>query len=295
MESDEVAQKLATDCETLVSTLLHQRLASPEDLDPYRPGGADNSATGWQGWLRFYAKLHRLHAIKAEAPATAPVLVADAVAKDRLRLAALNEEPVVVETASSGPRRVSPKSKWALDEVAECERRIGFLSAHRDRLDDAEQTGESLDLMRRLDLELGYQLALIAWIATTDGPGMPYDPHGAILPVIPGEVLDLSPLDLLAIQRAFVEANLLRLMVLREQTKAPKPGDAPPMWSGFYAGRAHESGIAARTLYRDRSLAGLVAESAITAQEQEKARQDAERERSATTRRDHATGPIPGR
>lgn len=285
-------RKLTADCETLAGSLTHQRLATAADLAPHQPGGAENADEGFAGWLRYYAKLHRIHAIKAEAPAVSPVVVADAIAKDRLRLAALNEEPVTVAT-SAGDRQVYPKSKWALDEVAECERRIGFLSTHRDRVEGSAQTAEALDLLHRIDVEIGYQLALLAWIATTEGPGLPYDPFHVTQATPPGDLLELSPIDLLGIQRGFVEANLVRLLALREQTKAPKPDDPPPMWSGFYAGRAHETGVPARTLYRDRSLAGLVAESAITAEAHEKAREEAERERAAKERREPAMSTIP--
>lgn len=291
MESlEELLRKLEADCETLASTIVHQRFATADELAPHRPGGGENADDGPAGWLRYYAKLHRIHAVRAEAPATSPVLVADAMARDRLKLSALNEEPIAIAT-SVGERRVFPKSKWALDAMAECERRIGYLSERRDAIEAEGPSGLTLDLVKRIDIEMGYQLALIVWVATTEGPGLPFEPFTAMTPAVPAEVMELSPLDCLAIQRAFVECNLLRLLALREQTKAPKPGESVPMWSGFYAGRAHATGIPARTLYRDRSLPGLVAESAITGEEQEKARDEAERQHRAT-RPEARSGPT---
>lgn len=283
---------LKAGCRAFREQLLAGRLATPEELAPYWPGGAQNGfrpgtkGPGLKNWIRCYTvyggfarRVEWRHA-KADTISTP--------AKRQIVLDAIGEVPEVVELLgmdpATGHRRtltVYQKGDLALKEVHKANGDLAICveqyDAHvkRDTIEGWEAAKRWLD-------ELTYLQRLIVWIVTSPGPGLPY-PEGQLCPTLPVEYSQMSPVDFYGIAQAFQRVNILPLTVL-ESSIAPK---TRADWATFWTAVEFELHTPVPTLRRDRGLAGLI----IATHEHARATQEAQ-ERAAADAKTQA--PPPG-
>jgi hypothetical protein len=256
---------LKAECSIMERSVLQGNAAAKDELVAHRPGGAANGDRTVRGWLRYFAVLHRRHAMLMEQP-----LAADA---DQLLLSALRSEPQRVLLVTQAPDdsgapatlAVYPKSFEALVEIQKHDALLEWVSLRYMYLHEHQRAHTDADYLafsqRALD-EMTYQYQLLAWIVTTPGPGLPFDPLGGEIPEIPAHIRRLDVLDLLALLRAHATVNAVRLRVLRSLMAADTPGTTErqrPTWAMFFANAAVDLKTSTRALMRDHSLAEVLA------------------------------------
>jgi hypothetical protein len=250
-------------------------------LDGIRPGGAENPARDAHAWLRYYGRLMALRSAVERGGDGGGVMTTEEAAADTVILAALAGEAKPIRLSANehaGERlAVYPKSGIALVKAHVRNLEIGRLLSYVDRLGASDDPRAST-LTERALVEVLYLHRVLAWIACTPGPGLPF-PEVQADPELPELFRDLAPQDLLTICRVFDEVNWARLRAL-ELLMAPDPDehDAPsrrPSWSQFFGSLAASEGRASEDVLRDRSLVGLLATMKLAASAQRQATADA--------------------
>jgi hypothetical protein len=246
------------------NSLLARRAVDPVKLAHYWPGGEENTNKKLWGWIRCYAQFWSYTRRKDPAE-----IEQERRAKQQALLEALADQPEVVQLAArqaDGEHQtitVYPKSYVALDELHS---RNLVLASLRDQVAVIESAGapEDVELLQRAYAEETYLHRVIAWIATTPGPGLPY-PEQTQRPEPPAALADLHPGDFYAIAGAFQRVNVMRLTVL----DATRKKDTAPDWTVFFATLAGEGPTT--DVMRDRSLASVLASSAERARGRQEA------------------------
>jgi hypothetical protein len=170
-----------------------------------------------------------------------------------------------------------PKSAFALMLCHERNLAIARLLTYAEQLGRSDHP-DAHDLIARAMTEATHQHRVLAWIACTPGPGLPF-PELERDPELPPTFAELAPQDIVAICRAFDEVNWARLRAL-EALVAPDP-DAEDAPRGVPPGRSSSASItategrASEHVLRDRSLAGLMATTQMAASAQREAMADA--------------------
>lgn len=269
-----------TACQTLREQLLAGRLATPEEVASYWPGGAENDLKNLKGWIycreqyaRMAARVEQRERDRGATQATKRAAVLDALAETP----ELVELVAVDETGNRRTLTVYPKSDAALRKVHVLNLRLASL------VDDyhviSTHGGQNeIDAVETCLYMQGYIQRVIVWIATTEGPRLPFDER-VRFPDVPEEINELSPLDFYSIAQAFQRVNVARFAALESAT-TPK---SRPDWSVFWSGMEFETGTPARELMFDRSLTAVVAAASERARGQHEAQQraDAASKRSA--------------
>lgn len=271
------AAYLEEKCAEYRALFLEDGTATAADLDPYWPGGEENALTGQDGWIVAYSRclwcLGRQ--IGKEEAERSSVRMTHRQAEV---LRALRADPEVVDLlADNGEIRsvtVYPKSALALEHIGAANLLMAFLA---DAESDIEATLDAggVPLLREVRLTRNYLERLVCWIATHEGPGLPY-PEQEREPVLPAAINALTPVDFYLIAAAFQRVNSERLQALTATGEKARRPD----WGGFFVGAASELGIATRTLLRDISLVEVVATVAEKARIQQEAREKADQERA---------------
>lgn len=254
------AKQLRADCTTLERAVLSARLGTKESLAAYRPGGASNPQRGADGWLTYYRHLHRTHA-KGDASPFGANLSRDAA--DRAVLDAMRGEPIPVRLTGrdedAPPVYVHAKSLGALLHVHDLDRQLAYMTEMHARL-VSMKTAESVERLGRVLRGISYTYALLAWVVTHPGPGMPYraeDPQ----PEPPPWILDLEPWHMIRICEAHHQ-HLLRLHAvasLIDNRGQTEENGQRPSWSMFAASAAEMFGTDPIVVMNDRSLASQLA------------------------------------
>lgn len=253
------AEVLEARCREYRDIFLDDDTATPEELDPYWPGGAQNPLTGQDGWIVAYGRCHWLlgRAIGHEEERTRGQRMGHAE-RDVLKL--LTDEPervTLVDRSEDGREQylsVYPKSAMALEHIAAANLLCAWLC---DQITILEQHAEGpLDLERLIEARAmrGYYERLICWIATTKGPQLPY-PVEAVRPALPAYIEQLSPLDYYLLCEAFTRIHADRLRALdRMESRGERPD-----WPGLYVGAASELQVAVSRLWGEHSLGEIAA------------------------------------
>ncbi len=275
----ETPEGLAERCETLRASLQHRAPDLAAQLLPYWPGGDENPETvGLAPWIVCYAQVIRLlgedhHRRGSAQPHT-----------DAILLAALSAAPAYVEQgAPLAPLAVFPKGFRALLHLHARSARIAWLMERSAAL-TASASAEDLPLLERVQAELAYQHAVCAWVATHEGPGLPFSDRES-RPTPPDVMANLDPQVLRAVLSAFMEVNWLRLNALDAMQRPSGSGEARPTWSAFFGALAIEHDEKPETLMRDYSLAALLASTTLSAQQRQQAMDEAERRAAQRPRR----------
>jgi hypothetical protein len=256
-------KELRAECTVLERAVLTQRLTTKDALTPHRPGGAENPDRSASGWLSYYRHLQRTHAKGERAtPLNAPSrAAADAAVMDALRSKPVRVE--VIGTDPSAPRvlHVYAKSLDALLQVHALDRQLAYMTQTHAKL-LAINTAQSRDTIPRVLAEISYTYQLLAWIVTTEGPGMPYAVDAA-LPTPPAEIAALEPWDIVRIVEAH-HKHMLRLHAIASLLDDKVQGEGKgtrPSWSMFAADAAAMFGEDPDVVMRDRALPSLLAAS----------------------------------
>lgn len=247
-------------CEVLEKHVRSRRLATDEELAEYRP--AKGSRDELFAWVYFYAQLIRFCG-RIETKEL------DGSEADGVILAALHGDPLAVTLASGTVVQVHAKSLHALLHFQARDRRLLWLTSQFSTLRESQDPAD-LALLERVGAELAYQNLLLAWMATHEGPGLPYDSEPwsdeqDARPELPPHIAALEPWDVLRIHRAFIERNSTCLQALERLTDPPK-GDAGgrPSWSVFIGQLSVRYKVDAKRLMRDHSLVKLLAIAKLT-------------------------------
>lgn len=272
IDSDFNPGELEARCRDLALALESGGHATVAELEAVTPGGAQNPDRGWWGWVRYFARLQVFHD-RQEGRAALP----DAIADDTRASAALLGTPKRVrligrpssqpaeEAALEAPEPrevwVYPKSYLALVECHVRGVRLGWLAERIYALGEPTEVGD-VELLDRALKELTYQQRILAWIATTPGPGLPFPEYGTAPPVPPAAFDDWDGWDHLAVLQGFQSVNSLKQPALdRMMHGIPKEdgGGALNGWSVFFGSLANESGDDVIRIMRDRPLVSLMA------------------------------------
>jgi hypothetical protein len=257
------------------------------EIAAYWPGGPENPEPPRSigAWIycalqlaRFFGRTEAREAYEA-----APERNAEAQAA---ALAALRAEPVPVELvareADGSPvvRHVHPKSFLALLELTHRTRCIGALvqAAEHVAVQAVDGDAAALELLDRVHQELAYQYRLLAWIATTPGPGLPYE-ETTPTPVLPdGPAFTwlhaLDALDYYRLALATQQANAERLALVQGMLTPDTDGGpvARPSFGSLFVGYAEAKHVPPRAVMRDWSLAEVVTDAQLQAEAHRAAR-----------------------
>ncbi len=292
------ASYFKTECASLERAVRALNLATPAELDPHRPGGAENAATDAYGWLAYYRRLQRLHARVehgGSARASAPSPDSASAVDNEIVLAALRLDPVRVELVDSGqdvPRTlvVRPLSEHALLHLDARDDLLRCLARHAHQL-QASLRPDELEIRLQVVEEIAYQQRVCVWICTSEAwPRLPFDPLSDPRPAPPDALDRLHPFDTMRVQAAHHRLNAQALTVARRIVSLPDDPTAPSSsWRTFFATLESESNgtIPASDFMRNRALVSLLASRIIAADAEavayerarEKAKEEAERER----------------
>lgn len=265
-EIRELTRELKEKCDLIAQTLRFGGLASEQDLADYLPGGAENNdaSSEIKAWIFCYANYIRFcERIGEDGDTRREQAVEDDV------IAALRDAPEVVTLQGSTDAftvSVYPKSFDALDFIAQRERRIEWLIEQREKI-ARRSLAKTPGLLDAVGSEITYQYGLIVWSVTNPGPRLPFDDR-EIPDSLPDWIADLSPTDILLLNRAFQRVNAVRLFALKMQLDARdtrKDEDRRSSWSSFFGTRAEQSHIDAGVLMRDKSLVSQLAAALLNA------------------------------
>jgi len=246
-------QELVAACHTLRDHVRARHLAGDDEVAEFWPMKPARANT-WD-WLWAYGQFMRLIAGEGKAPGAL-----DPDAADQMALAALQEEPIEVETHDH-ILRVAPKSFEALLWFNHVDALLRWLTGRERALRAAMEAGTlpeafeaPAEVLGRLVTEIAHQNARLVAQATADGP--------RLLPDLePDErIRSLGPVELIRVPLAFLHVNSVRLSALKALVEAPKKGHRAVSWSTFMATAADHLRTDVRQLARDRSLVSLLAQ-----------------------------------
>ena len=223
-------EELQTACTLLERACLNDQRATEGELALARPGAQDTQDAGAEPWLRYYGWLRILHKGgstganngAASAPASAVEGMSGLSAAEALR-AMVHAEPkrVVLELDRDSvdaryPKgmvvHVYPKSVPTLWWLCSLDAQVRRLAeGARQALALEEETDDRL--LATFPLQRGLAEMVWAWILTTPGAGMPFDPNAAQADDPPAHFALLSASDLLALYLAHREIHDTRQRV----------------------------------------------------------------------------------
>lgn len=258
-------RELIERCERLEAHVRHQQLATAAELAEYRPPRwvwvaagpgqpRKRRAVPIFRWVFYYAQLVRFCG-RIESRETV------GMEADAAILQALRCEPKSVPLGGDLVLEVHPKSFNALLNVHARDKLLHWLNVRYAALADAEHGAEALQFLERVAAEISYQYGLLAWTATADGPGLPFDPRADERPDVPPALRTLEPFQLFRLHQAFIEVNAARLQAL-ERLVSPAAEEGPtarPTWSGFFSNLAMKWEVDPQVLMADHALVKLLA------------------------------------
>jgi hypothetical protein len=258
--------ELKQGCETYREQALNGRLATAEEIAKQWPGGEYNPGKTVKQWAGCYGWLKGLCLqIKARDDRRE----ADISTRQAVIMAAMEERPETVE-CSVGPLTVYQKSKVALEEI-DCLNR--WLASYVDKFNELTAGGvvADIEVINRIVREQSYLERILVWIATTEGPGLPY-PEQASTAELPEHLANLHAIDFYQIAQAFQRVNVAGFAAL----EASRVNGTRPGWHVFWAAAEESTGVPAPRLMRDRGLLSLVAASSVRVKAMDDARAEAE-------------------
>lgn len=255
--------------------------ATPAQLDAARPGGAENPDRSAMGLLYYFGALSRWHAMGPSVP-TKHSMRWDSAAMDDLR-AALAAEPITIVMDSGRKVAVHPKGEHALHRVALASLSCEWITVQRLTLHEAETTPQTLEALRKAIEAEAMLTAEFVWIVTHPGAGLPFSDDAQWEHDAPAWIREeLTPFDIIAIRRAHLEVNLLRINAISERSRHLAGGgsEAIPLAS-FLGVMSNELQVQPEVLVRQWSLGAIFGSSLAKWEAQERAKRKADDERAA--------------
>lgn len=247
------------------------------EIDAVRPGGSENPDTSAHGWLHFLCNLHRMHERGPAVRTKGGGSRWDQTAMDALR-EALAAAPIPLVLSNGTKVSVHPKSEYALHRLLVNDKALQWCVTRRLALEDVDpHTPESLRALHTA-IELQRQLeAEFAAICCAPGAGIGPEDGAAWEVPVPEWTRTLEPYDILAIRRAHIEVNVVRVQEVSERTKQYAEGSGSMPLAAFLGVMAGEMGVQPADLARRWSLGEVFAQALVRWEAQERAKQDAER------------------
>lgn len=270
-------------CTMLEQALRAANLVSVDEVDKARPGGAHNPDPSAHGWLSYFAQLHRWHATSGATVAPRANRW-DGVAMEDLR-AALAAEPIPLTLDNGRAVAVYPKGEHALTRVAVASLAAEWVAVRRLALMSADPSPDSLAAIRAAAEAEAALTAEFVWIVTHPGPGVPWPSEDRWETTPPAWCRDdVSPFDILAIRKAHLDVNLLRINAIAERTRHLAQGGSEAMpLAAFLGVMAADLQVKPEDFARKWSLGEIFASSLAKWEAQERARRKAEDTRATTT------------
>jgi len=275
-------EELQRDCGTLETVVLKHGWATPTELESAKPGGPENKDSGPRGWLRYFGTLHRHHSKGERLGSASSSLSADA---DATILKVLRSESHPVERILPGPEgrpaylHIYPKSFRSLIEISKIDYTLAWLTS---KLGGWTESGKSEDvaLMNRALDEIRYQYELLAWIMTTKGRGLPYDPDDD-RSEIPDDIAALDVMDMYRVAQAYAIVHVTRLEAIKHLTHdvGHDGKRTRPSWSIFLDLASTSLEVELPRLMNDWDLPMVVAKAQLSASNRETAKQQAKAEK----------------
>lgn len=271
-------------CTDLRETLLQSNMSTLAEVEMYWPGGAQNREEPPGDWIYCYAQLCGM--LRRE---ETPAQMQERQQAEAAVLAALREEPECVELiardAEGGPvhLHVYPKSFDTLCHVMARDLELLKLAAVLSLLHEAG-VGLVTERGRAIYEEISYQNRVLTWIVTSEGVNLPY-PADNPRPDIPDWTQALDAADVVRVLRAHQRVNGQRIALIGDLLGASSKGGKKsrgPGWATLAALAATELGTSSRSLLRDWSLAGWLAQMLLA--------QDAKAEALAEAKAEHSHG-----
>ena len=265
-------------CAFYRNAFLQDGTATERELLDYWPGGPENPEEGRDGWTVAYGRcLWLLGRQIGREEASRP----DTSTAEAALLAALRGDPheveLVAKEADGAPRylQVHPKSERALAQCAERDYKLAMLG-EAFRLVESLPPAEGSDLHARLLSEIAYQHRVLVWIVCWPGPTSPVG-DDLVRPDPPDWTAELDPLDIYHVCSAHQRVNGRRLGLLSALVAQHPNTGARPSWATIAAGAATQLGISSRSLLRDWSLEGWLAQLHLDASAKREAAEAAKR------------------
>lgn len=235
-----------------------QEGVTPETIAAQRPGGSENPDTSAMGWLAYLIWLNREHAMGRQQPTSRNELRWNEAAIEEMR-AALAAEPIIVHLENGDHISVHPKGEYALNRLHVGDIALRWLVERKVALLDAEPNA---DVLSALELVMEAEQQLVSEfveIVTHPGSDVPWPSETQWEHEVAAWTRALTPFDLLAIRRAHLEVNMLRINAIAERTKhlAEEKGTTP--MAAFHGAMAADMGVQGRVLVRRWSRGELAA------------------------------------
>ena len=258
-----------------------------ETIAAHRPGGVENRDPSAMGWLTYLCWLHSAYAKGPAVPSTSAATRWDARAMDDMR-AALAAEPVYLTLSSGRTVAVHPKGEHALHRLAVGQIALRWLTERRLALMlEAETNGTPavIDLLYKATAAEAHLQAEFVAIVTHAGAGVPWPESGSWTQPVPLWMRDeLTTADLVAIQRAHLEVNLLRINAIADRSRSFASGGDPMPLAAFLGVMAEELKVRPEEMARRYSLGEVFAMSYAKFEAHERAKAKADADRPAATR-----------
>lgn len=252
--------------------LLARGGATEAEISPWAPGGAENADRGLVGWIEFWGHLKYLHGVETERDgAMGERKEAKAAAT---ALAALRRQPIPIPGVTLAgaplPLQVHPKGALALTEVALLDWLLGWFVA----VGGVGERHQRVDLQEDAARGQVRTHAILVWILTHPGPGMPYPAYTAP-PDPPLWALQLDPVDLLSVLAAHKEVNGGRLACLELLTHGR--GGPRVSWAAIVAADAERAHSEAYRLMAETTMVERLVQSGLANEVDRLASEDRQR------------------
>ncbi len=238
-------------CAFLRGEILDERLATPQEIAAYWPGGEENQhGSEWRRWdfckenlFRFWGRLE----IKESSQTRER--------RERLMMLAAREVPVIVDLDpdADGPRTIAvyPKSYDAIVRIDEFDAFTAGLLQGISTLDLSKPTNYEVKAKALREVRLNH--LTMCWIATYPGRGAPF-PDGFLPEFFPANVTALTPVDVVRVMLGYHEANGKRFAAITAGVHSDGRLTQRPSWATLAASAARQNNEPIERLLRDRSL-----------------------------------------
>lgn len=251
-------------CENLRAVAERRKLATPEELAAYWPGGEENSEPGIGAWIYCYASYVRIMGRDEDGTAFQRKKRADL---ETALTQALASEGETVRFTDGTAQTVYPKSYHAL-------RYLDFLDRTKQvAIDEAASevdVGAQYAVSALAPLVESLAVREWAWILCDPSPSLPF-PDAGQHPEPPEWTRALQAEDILALAHAHVRVNHARNALIAAAFPGEKDGDAGLTLSGFIGVMADEKNLRANELMRNWPLGELFAQKVVAAHAQREA------------------------
>lgn len=234
------------------------------------------------GWLTYLCWLHSAYAKGPAVPHTSTAARWDARAMDDMR-AALAAEPIHLTLSSGRSVAVYPKGEHALHRLAVGQIALRWLTERRLALlleAEANASPDVIDLLHKATAAEAHLQAEFVAIVTHAGAGVPWAESSSWTQPVPRWMRDdLNTADIVALQRAHLEVNLLRINAIADRSRSFASGGDPMPLAAFLGVMADELKVQPEVMARRYSLGEVFAMSyaKFEAHERAKAKADADR------------------